>query len=149
MITDDGRKIVCRNRKAYYDFLILDKLEAGLVLAGSEVKSLADSHCSIGEAWVKVEKGEAWLIGATIDQYKYSNEEWSGHEPSRNRKLLLHKKEIIKLIMLQQQQKLTIIPLEIFFKKGYAKVLIGTAKGKNKRDKRDSIQERDLKRFGY
>ena len=138
-------KDLCTNRKARYDYEILETFEAGIALLGTEIKSLRDNGGSLQEAYVDIEKGEAWLKSATIAPYKHGN--IHNHEERRPRKLLLHKKEIDKLRKQREQKGLTVIPLAMYLtKKGIVKVKIATARGKKAIDKRSTIKERDEKR---
>lgn len=132
------------NRKARYDFEILETFEAGLVLKGTEIKSLRDNGGSLQESYVKVIKEEIWLVGCHIAPYRFGNTH--NHEERRDRKLLLHKREIDKLKKATAEKGLTIVPLSIFLKKGRAKISIATARGKKKIDKRATIKERDEKK---
>lgn len=132
------------NRRATFNFSILDTFEAGIVLQGTEIKSLRDHGGSLQEAYVKVVGDELLLIGCTISPYKYGNVH--NHEERRDRKLLMHKREIAKLKVSTQEKGLTIVPLAFYLKEGRVKVRIALAKGKNVVDKRDTIKERDDKR---
>lgn len=133
------------NRKAHFNYTIEDEIEAGIILLGSEVKSLREGKANIAEAYVAEAGGEFFLINCNITEYKGANK--FNHEPKRKRKLLLHKKEISKLLGKMQTQGCSIIPLKIFFnKKNFAKIVIGIGKGKKLYDKRESIKERDDKR---
>jgi len=136
---------LARNRKAYYDYEILDKFEAGIVLNGAEIKSIRNSNLSIAESRVIVNKGEAWLVGCHVAEYKFDSSP-DVYDPIRDRKLLLHKKEIHKLGGAKTQKGLTIIPLSIYMKRNYIKVEIALARGKKKFDKRASIKEKDSNR---
>ena len=129
-----------QNRKARHEYFIYETLEAGLQLCGTEVKSLRDGHCVLGDAWVGFSKGEAWLHDARIDEYTAGNR-WN-HQHSRARKLLLHKREIEKFAKEVDRKGLTCIPLEVYFKDSYAKVKIGLCKGKAEHDKRDTKIEK-------
>ncbi len=134
-----------RNRKAYYDYEILDKFEAGIVLNGPEIKSIRNSNLSIAESRVLVNKGEAWLVGCHVAEYKFdSNTE--AYDPIRDRKLLLHKKQIEKLSGARTQKGLTIVPLSVYMKRNFIKIEIALARGKKKYDKRASIKEKDSNR---
>ncbi len=138
-------KNVATNRKAYHEYHILEKMEAGLQLTGSEVKSLREGKANLKEAYVAIRKNEAWLLAAHISPYSHTG--YQGHEPLRERRLLLNKKEIFKLKKSLDQKGFTIIPLQLYFnKKGIAKVEIGIAKGKKTYDKKAAIKERDIKR---
>lgn len=132
------------NRKARHDYEILDTYEAGIALKGTEVKSLREGGGSLQEAYVKVIKGEVWLIGANIAQYRFGNVH--NHEERRDRKLLLHKREIAKMEVAVQQKGLTLIPLNMHFKKGLIKLTVGVAKGKKVTDKRSALKERQQNR---
>jgi SsrA-binding protein len=132
------------NRRATFNFEVLETFEAGVALQGTEIKSLRDNGGSLQEAYVKVIDSELWLIGCHIAHYRFGNVH--NHEERRDRKLLMHKREIDKLRVATQEKGLTIIPLSFFLKEGRAKVRIALAKGKNTVDKRATIKERDDKR---
>lgn len=132
------------NRKAKFDYTILEEIEAGMVLKGTEVKSIKDGKANIKDSYAIIKNGEAYLLNMHISEYKEGN--IFNHEETRTRKLLLHKKEILKLRDKVDLQGLTLIPLKVYFKKNKAKVLLGLAKGKKTYDKRESIKERDIKR---
>lgn len=132
------------NRRATHDYQILETFEAGIVLQGTEIKSLRDHGGSLQEAYVKVISGELWLIGANIAPYRFGNVH--NHEEKRDRKLLMHKREIDKIKTAVQEKGLTIIPLALYLKQGRVKVRIAIAKGKKTIDKREAIKERDDKR---
>lgn len=139
------RKLVAQNRKARHDYSIEETVEAGLVLTGTEVKSLRGHGVQITEAYADPRGGEMWLVNAHIPEYAGGNR--LNHEPRRPRKLLLHKKEIEKMIGAVSRQRMTIVPLELFFDtRGRAKILLGLGKGKTKGDKRETLKERDWKR---
>ena len=146
---EEGIKIITTNKKAFHDYQILEKLEAGLVLTGSEVKSLRQGRCNIKDSYARIINGEAWLIGLNISSY--ADASYHDHEPERRRKILLHKDEIKRLHRKVQEKGFTLIPLRLYFKKGVAKVEIGLATGKREYDKRQDIakrdQERELKRM--
>lgn len=133
-----------RNRRAYHDYEILETYEAGIVLLGTEIKSLRDHGGNLAEAYVKVIGQELWLIGASIAPYRYGN--IHNHEERRDRKLLMHKKEIEKLKEKVQQKGLTLVPLVLYLKKGRVKIAIGYGKGKKHQDKRHALIEREKKR---
>jgi SsrA-binding protein len=135
---------IVSNRKARHDYEILDTFEAGLVLTGTEIKSLRQNGGSLQDAYVKIIKGETWLIGCSIAPYRFGN--IYNHEEKRDRKLLLHKREIDHLKEATQEKGLTIIPLSLYLKNGRVKARIATAKGKKNIDKRADIKERDEKR---
>lgn len=135
---------IARNRRARHDYLILDTFEAGLVLTGTEVKSLRDGKANIGDAYGIVRDGEAFLLNMHIAPYESRG--YANHEPDRTRKLLLHRKEIRRLIGAVERQGLTLVPLELYFKNGVAKVALALGKGKKLHDKRDAERERDAAR---
>ncbi|MCK4935060.1 MAG: SsrA-binding protein SmpB [Simkaniaceae bacterium] len=132
------------NRRAFHDYEILETLEAGIALQGTEIKSLRDHGGALQEAYVVIKSHEAFLIGSSIAPYKFGN--IHNHEEKRSRKLLLHKKEIDKLQKQSEQKGLTLIPLALYLKKGFVKVKIGIARGKKSHDKRSTIKERESKR---
>lgn len=132
------------NRRAFHDYEILDTLEAGIALVGTEIKSIRNNGATLQEAYVKVLKGEVWLVGCTIAPYRFGN--IHNHEEKRDRKLLLHKREIERLKTSTQEKGLTIVPLALYLKKGKIKLRIALAKGKKSIDKRSDIKERDQKR---
>ena len=144
MPREKGRALVAQNRRARHDYHIEDTVEAGLVLTGTEVKSLREGRASLVDGYAAVEGGELWLHNVHIPVYTQGT--WTNHEPRRTRKLLLHREQIRKLSSKTQETGLTIIPLAIYFKDGYAKVEIGVARGKKSYDKRHSIAEREAKR---
>ena len=135
---------IAKNRRARHDYHILDVWEAGLVLTGTEVKSLRDGKANIGDAYGIVKNGELWLLNMHISAYERGG--YSNHEPERTRKLLLHRKEIRRLIGAVEREGLTLVPLEIYFKNGVAKVALALGKGKKAHDKRDTIKEREAER---
>ncbi|MBS1492071.1 MAG: SsrA-binding protein SmpB [Bacteroidetes bacterium] len=141
MSDTDKIKIITNNRKANFEYAILDKYEAGISLEGTEVKSLRDAKVSIVESYARVIKDEVFLIGANINEYKYGN--INNHEPVRNRKLLLHKKEIKKIKEALTEKGLTLIPLKMYFKNSKVKVELGIGRGKKLYDKRESIKARE------
>jgi SsrA-binding protein len=141
---DDGEKIVVRNRKAFHDFEVLEQIEAGLVLKGTEVKSLRAGNLQLGDAYARFVAGELHLVNAHIPEYKMGG--WTNHEPTRPRKLLLHKREVARLSAKVEEKGLTLVPLAVYFKRGYAKVRLGVCRGKKLYDKRASIAKRDVER---
>jgi SsrA-binding protein len=142
---DAGKvKVVASNRRARHNYSVVDTVEAGLVLVGSEVKSLRAGRMELKDSYGHIDRGEAYLIGAHIAPYDYSRE--GGHEPERARKLLLHRREIDRLAGQIAEKGLTLVPLQVYFKDGKAKVELGLAKGKTSYDKRESLKERDAKR---
>lgn len=132
------------NRRAFHDYEIVDTLEAGIMLTGTEVKSLRNHGGNLQEGYVKILSGAAWLIGASIAPYSFGNV--YNHEERRDRKLLLHKRELIRLRVSLAEKGLTIVPLSFYLKNGKVKLKIGIAKGKKKHDKRASLIEREKKR---
>ena len=141
---DDGKKTIANNKRAFHEFFIIEQVEAGLVLTGSEVKSLRDGKAILDEAFARVKDGEAQLLGLQIPQY--ANAGYAGHEPARVRRLLLHRREIRKIEEKTNVERLTIVPLELYWKRGFAKVLLGIAKGKKMHDKRETEKKRDWQR---
>ena len=141
---DDERISIAKNRRARFDYLLLDTYEAGLVLRGTEVKALRDGKANITDAYGVVKDGEVFLLNAHISPYERGG--YVNHEPTRLRKLLLHRKEIRRLIGAVEREGLTLIPLEMYFKKGVAKVALALAKGKKLHDKRDTERTRDAER---
>jgi SsrA-binding protein len=136
--------IVATNRKAYHEFHILETYEAGIQLQGSEVKSIREGNASLKESYVLIRKGEAWLKGAHIATYSHTGSD--GHEPVRDRKLLLHKKEISRIGSKLAEKGLTAVPTKLYFKGGLIKLEVGLAKGKKLHDKRDTKKKRDVER---
>lgn len=135
---------IARNKRARFDYEILDTWEAGLVLTGTEVKSLRDGRANISDAYGIVKDGEVFLLNLHISQYERGG--YTNHEPARTRKLLLHRKEIRRLIGAVERQGLTLVPLELYFKNGVAKVALALGKGKKLHDKRDTEKSRDAER---
>ena len=141
----DGKKIVATNRAARHEFSILDTIEAGLVLRGSEVKSLRQAQVQIKDAFVRFDKGEAWLHAMHISPWS-TTARHDAEDPDRKRKLLLHQNEIEKWQARVDTERLTIVPLSLYFSNGKAKVELGLAKGRTKGDRRQAIAEREAKR---
>jgi SsrA-binding protein len=137
-------KIITSNKKARHDFFITDTVEAGLVLQGTEVKSLRAGRCNLKDSYARIRDDEAWLIGMHISPYE--NEGYVTHDPERDRKLLFHKSEIRRLHRQVQEKGVTLVALKLYFKNGKAKVEIGIATGKRKYDKREEIARRDQQR---
>ena len=135
---------VCRNRRATHDYEITDRVECGIVLVGTEVKSLRLGHTQMEEAYAKVEDGEVWLIGCEIPEYPFGNR--LNHAPKRQRKLLLHRREIEKFAGGASEKGFTLVPLRIYFKEGRAKVELGIGRGKQTYDKRQSLKTSEAKR---
>lgn len=137
-------KIVARNKKARFDYELGDRFEAGMVLTGTEVKSLRLGKASLSEAYAKVTDGEAWLVGCQIQPYPFAY--YDNHEPTRQRKLLLHKRELKRLAVKLAEQGYSLIPTAVYFKRGLAKVELALARGKKKHDKRATIKKREQER---
>ena len=135
---------VARNRRAFHEYEILDRLEAGIVLQGTEVKGLRERGATITDAYVQIRGGEAWLVGAHISEY--DNAGGAGHDPRQTRKLLLHKREIERLAQALGEKGLSLVPLRLYFKEGRAKLELGLGRGKTLYDKRRTIAERDARR---
>ncbi|SBW20523.1 SsrA-binding protein SmpB [Protofrankia symbiont of Coriaria ruscifolia] len=144
MAKETGRKLVAQNRRARHDYTILDTIEAGIVLQGTEVKSLRAGRASLVDAFAQISEGEAWLHGMHIPEYTEGT--WTNHTPRRRRKLLLHRDEIAKLVGKTQEGGLTLVPLSLYFKDGRAKVEVALARGRKTYDKRHALAERDASR---
>ena len=140
MVKQTGRKLVASNRKARHDYHVEDVVEAGLVLTGTEVKSLRAGRASLVDGFASVDHGEVWLEGVHIPEYTQGT--WTNHEPRRKRKLLLHRHEIVRLAEATRERGLTIVPLSLYFLDGRAKVEIAVARGKKNYDKRQALRER-------
>ena len=143
-MSKDSKKLIANNKKAYHDYFIEEKYEAGLSLVGTEVKSLREGKCSIKEAYIRIEKGEVYVVGMNISPYEKGN--IFNRDPLRTRKLLLHKAEINKLLGDSSEKGYTIMPLQVYFKDGRAKIEIGLARGKKNYDKRQDIAKKDMQR---
>ena len=139
MAKEQGGKTVATNRKARFDYLIEDTIEAGLVLTGTEVKSLRQGRASLVDGYALIDNGEAWLEGVHIPEYTQGT--WTNHSPRRKRKLLLHKQEIVKLGQRVAQGGYTLVPLKLYFHNGRAKVELGLGKGKKNYDKRQALRQ--------
>jgi SsrA-binding protein len=139
-----AEKLIAENRRARHDYHLLERLEAGLVLTGTEVKSLRAGRATLAQAWADIREGEAWLQGAEIATYDHGNA--ANHEPTRTRKLLLHRREIDRLYGQLREKGLTVVPTKLYFKDGRVKIELALAKGKDVRDKRRTLVERDAKR---
>jgi SsrA-binding protein len=137
-------RVVTSNRRAFHEYFIVETVEAGIVLSGTEIKSVRAGKISISEAYVRIDNGELWLIGATISPYSHGS--YTNHDPDRRRKLLAHKDEIASLKREIEQKGMTIVPLRVHLKKGKAKIDIGVARGKKLYDKRAAAAERDAGR---
>src|SRR5213083_3189663 len=141
---EGGDRPIATNRRARHDYEILGTVEAGLVLRGTEVKSLRGSHVTFKDAFATIRNNEAWLVGCHINPYSHGTD--ANHDPERDRKLLLHRREISRLTGKVAERGLTLIPLRIYFKQGRAKLEIGLARGKKLHDKRSTLREREVRR---
>ena len=141
---DPNQKTIATNRKARHEYEVLEKLECGVVLVGSEVKSLREGRVSLDEAYGRMAGGEVWLMGCDIQEYRNANA--LNHEPKRRRKLLMHRREIGKFAARAYEKNLTLVPLKMYFKEGRAKVLMGLCRGKKTYDKRESLKKKDMQR---
>ena len=141
---DEGERTVATNRRARHDYQILERFEAGIVLTGSEVKSLRQGRASLNEAFARIRSGEAWLENLHIPPYEQG--EKRGYDPLRDRKLLLHRREIERLIGKQQEQGLALVPMRLYFSHGLAKVELGLGRGKREFEKREAIAKREHQR---
>src|SRR5512135_3208160 len=139
-----GEKLICNNKKAFHEYFIEEKFEAGMVLKGTEVKSLRMGKANLNDSFAQVRNGEAFLNNLHISPYNFGNRE--NHDPDRMRKLLLHKKEIGKLFGKIREQGYSLIPLKLYFKNGLVKVEMGLAKGKKMYDKREDLKKKDMRR---
>jgi SsrA-binding protein len=137
-------KVVASNRRARRNYTVVETVEAGLALLGSEVKSLREGRLDLKDSYAVVKGGEAYLVGAYVAPYEFARD--GGHDPERERKLLLHRREIDRIAGQIAEKGLTLVPLQVYFKEGKAKVELGLAKGKTSYDKRESIKERDHER---
>jgi SsrA-binding protein len=137
-------KLITSNRRARHDYAILDTFEAGLVLTGTEVKSLRDGKASLQEAYARIDRDEIWLVGMHVPEYSHGNRQ--NHDPTRTRKLLLHRKEIERLRGKLEQKGLTLVPLRLYWKDGRAKVELGLGRGKKDYDRRQDVAKREAQR---
>lgn len=137
-------KVVAVNKKANHDFAIEETIEAGIVLQGTEIKSIRNGKVQLRDAFVRIRDNEAWISNMHISPYDHGNQ--FNHDPTRSRKLLLHKKQIAKLFVETKQQGVAIVPLKMYLKDGFAKVLIGVGKGKKDYDKRQDLKKKEAKR---
>ena len=144
MARSQGQKLIVDNRRARHDYHLLDRMEAGLVLTGTEVKSLRAGRANLRNAYAEVRDGEAWLVGAHISEYEQGNV--ANHDPDRDRKLLLHGREIASLIGKVRERGFTLVPTRLYWKNGRAKVEVALARGKEAHDKRRDIAKRDAQR---
>jgi SsrA-binding protein len=143
-MSENGTKLIASNRKARRDYFVLESFEAGLVLQGTEVKSLRNGKASLQEAYARFDGSELYLVGAHIPEYSHGNR--ANHDPTRARKLLLHRKEIEKLLGKVEEKGLTLVPLRLYWKAGRAKVEIALARGKKSHDRREDVAKREAQR---
>ena len=143
-MANEGMKLIANNKKAHHDYFIEEKYEAGLVLHGTEVKSLRQGKCSIKESFIRIENGEMFIYGMHVSPYEKGN--IFNKDPLRPKKLLLHKREIMKLLGKIKEKGYTLVPLQVYFTSGRAKIEIGLAKGKKLYDKREDIAKKDQRR---
>ncbi len=141
---DPSEKLIASNKKAFHEYFVLDKFEAGLVLTGTEVKSLRDGHANFKDSYILLKDGEAFLFGTHISPYSHGNLE--NHDPERTRKLLLHRREIDKLTAQVVEKGLTVVPLRLYFKAGRVKVEVAVVRGKKLYDKRETEKRREMDR---
>ena len=144
MAREQGRKLIAQNRKARHDYHVESSFEAGIVLTGTEVKSLRAGRATLTDGYATIEGGEVWLRGVHIPEYDLGT--WTNHEPRRSRKLLLHKEEIRRIAGKVKDTGVTLVPLSLYFKDGFAKVELAIARGRKGHDKRQAIAEREAKR---
>ncbi len=142
--TPSGDRVVTQNRRAFHEYFVEDQFEAGMVLTGTEIKSVREGKITIGEAYVRIDDGELWLVGSHITPYSHGS--YTNHDPDRPRKLLAHRREIEKMRESTEQKGMTLVPLRVRLKRGRAKVDVGVAKGKKLWDKRQTEATRDAKR---
>jgi SsrA-binding protein len=143
-VSNSGSKLITENRRARHDYHLLERVEAGLQLTGTEVKSLRAGGVQLGQAYAEIRDGEAWLVGASISEYAQGN--LQNHRPERDRKLLLHRREIDSLAGKVGEKGLTLVPTRLYFKDGRVKVELALARGKERLDKRRDLAERDARR---
>src|SRR3990170_1763136 len=141
---EEAQKIIADNRKAHHDYHLLETFEAGVALLGTEVKSIREGGANLRDSFARIEGGEVWIYNVHIRAY--SSRGYSDHEPTRKRKLLLHRQEIRKLIGRTVERGLTLVPTRMYFKNGHVKVAIALAKGKQAHDKRETVKKRDAER---
>ena len=140
----EAEQVICRNRRASHEYELTDRLECGMVLVGTEVKSLRDGHCSLDGSYAKIEDSELYLIGCEIPEYAMGNQ--LNHKPKRDRKLLVHRRELAKFAGKASERGFTLIPTSVYFKNGRAKVEIAVARGKQLHDKRQALKKAEAKR---
>jgi SsrA-binding protein len=141
---EKAQRNVADNRKAFHDFHVLDTFEAGIVLLGTEIKAIREGRVNLRDSYARLENGEAWLLNVHVSPYSHTG--YAHHEERRQRKLLLHKHEIMKLAGKVQEKGLTVVPLQLYFKGGRLKVALGLVKGKQEHDKRETIRKREVDR---
>jgi SsrA-binding protein len=141
---EEGIKLICRNKRAFHEYTLSDRLECGIVLTGTEVKSLREGSVSLEDAYAKIDGGEVWLIGSDIPEYSMGNR--MNHKPKRPRKLLLHRREIGKFAGKASERGFTLVPVRMYFKHGRAKVELAVARGKQSHDKRQALKKADAQR---
>jgi SsrA-binding protein len=141
---EEGIKLICRNRKAGHEYLLFEKLECGLVLTGTEVKSLREGQASLEDAYARVDGGEVWLLGSDIPEYSMAHR--MNHKPKRPRKLLMHRREVAKFAGKASERGFTLVPLRMYFRRGRAKVELAIARGKQLHDKRQALKNADAER---
>jgi SsrA-binding protein len=144
LATAEATKTILKNKKAFFHFEVEERLETGIELVGTEVKSVKSGRFSFADSYARIRKGEVWLYGLHIAEYTHGN--LNNHEPARERRLLLHKQEIKRLRKKVDQRGYTLVPLSLYLKHGVVKVELGLCKGKTQRDKREAIKQKDLKR---
>ena len=142
--SDPTINMVCKNRRAAHEYELTDRLECGVVLVGTEVKTLRDGHCSLDDAYAMIENDELWLIGCEIPEYPMGNR--LNHAPKRTRKLLLRRREIVKFAGKAEERGHTLVPLSVYFKNGRAKVEVAVGRGKKSHDKREALKTAEAKR---
>jgi SsrA-binding protein len=143
-VSNSGSKLITENRRARHDYHLLERVEAGIQLTGTEVKSLREGGAQLGQAYAEIRDGEAWLVGASIAEYAQGN--LQNHRPERARKLLLHRREIDSLEGMVREKGLTLVPTRLYFKGGRVKIELAVARGKERIDKRRDLAERDARR---
>ena len=140
----EGIKVICRNKRAFHEYHVHESLECGIVLTGTEVKSLREGSTSLEDAYAKIDGGEVWLLGSDIPEYAMGNR--MNHKPKRPRKLLLHRREIVKFAGKASERGFTLVPLRLYFRRGRAKVELAIARGKQLHDKRETLKKADAQR---
>ena len=141
---EEGIKLICRNKRAFHEYIVLERLECGIVLTGTEVKSLREGNSSLEDAYAKIDQGELWLIGSDIPEYSMAHR--MNHKPKRPRKLLLHRRELVKFAGKASERGFTLVPLRMYFKEGRAKVEVAVARGKQLHDKREAQRTAEARR---